>query len=77
MSRLDVIIFGASGYSGKIIAEIFDQIAAKEKRNISWGIAGRSLQKLQNVLDELESKLGETCNSIYGTTSNSFVLKFH
>jgi short subunit dehydrogenase-like uncharacterized protein len=60
MSRLDVIIFGASGYSGKIIAEIFDQIAAKEKRNISWGIAGRSLQKLQQVLDELESKLGRS-----------------
>jgi short subunit dehydrogenase-like uncharacterized protein len=37
MSRLDVIIFGASGYSGKIIAEIFDQIAAKEKRNILDG----------------------------------------
>jgi len=52
--KLDVIIFGATGYTGKVaVCEIVK--LAKEK-NITWGISGRNRNKLDNVLKEAEGK---------------------
>ncbi|GAB5413570.1 MAG: saccharopine dehydrogenase NADP-binding domain-containing protein [Congregibacter sp.] len=49
---LDIVIYGATGFTGKLVAEhIRDEVG----RGISlrWGLAGRNLNKLQKVRDEL------------------------
>lgn len=53
--RLDVVIFGASGYTGKYA--IFESI--KVLKGLTWGIAGRNKEKLENVLAEIGQKAGE------------------
>ena len=52
VERLDVIIFGATGFTGK--HTIFEGIKILE--NYSWGIAGRSQEKLEAVLKEIGTK---------------------
>lgn len=50
--RLDVVIFGASGFTGKatVIA------AVKVLSKLSWGIAGRNAEKLEAILKEAGEK---------------------
>lgn len=44
----DVIIWGATGYTGKLTAE---HVARSFPANIKWAIAGRSVHKLQAVIE--------------------------
>lgn len=50
--RLDVVIFGASGYTGKYT--IYEGV--KILKGLKWGVAGRSKQKLESVLEEMGKK---------------------
>lgn len=50
--ELDVIIFGASGFTGKYT--IYEGIKLLE--GLKWGIAGRSRDKLNKILKEVEKK---------------------
>jgi short subunit dehydrogenase-like uncharacterized protein len=46
MSReLDVIVFGATGFTGRLVAEYLAGVAARE--SLRWAIAGRSRDKLE------------------------------
>lgn len=49
---LDVIIFGATGFTGKYTV----LHAVKLLSDLKWGIAGRSQQKLEAVLKEMGGK---------------------
>ncbi|KAF2904989.1 hypothetical protein ILUMI_01191, partial [Ignelater luminosus] len=49
--RLDIILFGATGITGKTTIPYLYKFAA-EKNSLKWGIAGRSKQKLKDVLSE-------------------------
>ncbi|KAI1334161.1 sporulation protein RMD1 [Xylariaceae sp. FL0016] len=51
--QYDIIVFGASGYTGLMTAEY---IATHLPTDLKWAVAGRSAQKLKNVV--------QTCNSI-------------
>lgn len=51
---LDVIIFGASGFTGKYT--IFESV--KILANLKWGIAGRSQSKLEKVREDMATKAG-------------------
>ena len=42
----DVIVYGATGYTGRLVAEYL-----KDKADLKWAMAGRSLEKLQEVRD--------------------------
>ena len=44
MSRLDIVVFGATGYTGKFVVRELANAYQTEK--ITWGIAGRSEKKL-------------------------------
>lgn len=55
MSRLDLIIFGATGFTGKRTVEELVKIL-KTKGPLTWGIAGRSKEKLEKVLEEVGKK---------------------
>ena len=51
MRKYDVVVLGATGYTGKLAAE---HICTHLPTNLHWAIAGRSEQKLIAVIDELK-----------------------
>lgn len=53
--KLDVVVFGATGFTGKYIVREFIKIGHKK---YSWGIAGRNHQKLKELLDSVTTKTG-------------------
>ena len=48
--EFDVVVFGATGFTGRLVAEYLHLSGAAGAR---WAIAGRSLDKLATVRDEL------------------------
>ncbi|KAJ2939022.1 hypothetical protein O0L34_g18999 [Tuta absoluta] len=62
MSRLDLVVFGATGFTGKYAVKQLSKLGKME--NITWGIAGRSQTKLEAVLQEVAKKTGEDLSSI-------------
>lgn len=61
MSRqLDVIIFGASGFTGQYT--IYE--ATKVLSHLKWGIAGRCQSKLEKVLKDMGMKAGQDLSHI-------------
>jgi short subunit dehydrogenase-like uncharacterized protein len=51
--ELDVIVYGATGYTGKLVAEYLNRQYGVNG-DVAWAIAGRSLDKLNAVREELE-----------------------
>jgi short subunit dehydrogenase-like uncharacterized protein len=52
----DIVIFGATGFTGKLVVEYFlSEYAGNEK--IKWAMAGRNLEKLAQVRDELNAPI--------------------
>ena len=51
--EFDIIVYGATGYTGRLVAEYLDQHYGNRKDSPSWAMAGRSLTKLQEVRDEI------------------------
>lgn len=49
MSEFDVVIYGASGFTGRLVAEYMQA----HYPNRSWAMAGRNLDKLAAVRDEM------------------------
>jgi short subunit dehydrogenase-like uncharacterized protein len=55
-NRLDVVIFGATGYTGQYVVE---EMARKGKQyGFKWGIAGRTVDKLKQVLQQASNITG-------------------
>ena len=48
--QFDIIVFGASGFTGRLVAEY---LAATYPTGVSWAMGGRSLEKLAQVRDEI------------------------
>ena len=46
----DVVIYGASGFTGRLVAEYMSQ---QYDRSVNWAMAGRSAPKLAAVRDEI------------------------
>jgi short subunit dehydrogenase-like uncharacterized protein len=44
--EFDIIVYGATGYTGRLVAEYL-----KDKAGLKWAMAGRSLAKLEEVRD--------------------------
>ena len=51
-AELDVVVYGATGYTGQLVAEHFARHHGTGS-NIRWGLAGRSLERLSRVRDEI------------------------
>jgi short subunit dehydrogenase-like uncharacterized protein len=59
MSReFDIIIYGATGFTGRLVAEYLVQRYAGD--SLTWAMAGRSLTKLQEIRDEIGAPAGTT-----------------
>ncbi|XP_002732534.1 saccharopine dehydrogenase-like oxidoreductase [Saccoglossus kowalevskii] len=61
--KFDVVIFGASGFTGQFVVEELARVA-DEERDIKWAIAGRSKGKLNDVLKQAESVTGYSLSNI-------------
>jgi len=48
---LDIVLFGATGYTGRLVADLLAATPASE--NLRWAIAGRDRAKLERVREEL------------------------
>lgn len=59
-SKLDVVIFGASGYTGKYT--VYE--ATKVLAGLTWGVAGRSREKLERTLAEMGKKAGQDLSNL-------------
>lgn len=54
-SEFDIIVYGATGYTGRLVAEYLDQHYRGSAEGPKWAMAGRSLDKLQMVRDEIKA----------------------
>jgi short subunit dehydrogenase-like uncharacterized protein len=61
-NKLDVIIFGATGFTGKIA--VYEVVKLAKEKSITWGIAGRNRNKLDNILKKVEEKSGNFINHL-------------
>jgi len=50
--ELGIVVYGATGYTGKLVAEYLNNHYGADG-DLSWAMAGRSLDKLEAVRDEL------------------------
>ncbi len=48
--EFDIIVYGASGFTGRLVAEYMQQ---QYGRSVNWAMAGRSAEKLAQVRDEM------------------------
>jgi short subunit dehydrogenase-like uncharacterized protein len=56
MDRLDIIVFGATGYTGNFVVKELAKTFRSEK--FSWGIAGRYEKKLKELLKSISNENG-------------------
>ena len=54
--QYDMIVFGASGFTGKHVALELSKSFQIERK--TWAIAGRSESKLKSVLEEISEDTG-------------------
>jgi len=52
MRELDIVVVGATGYTGRLCTKYF---ATKLPRTLRWAIAGRSKSKLEKLVGDLDS----------------------
>ena len=51
--ELGIVVYGATGYTGKLVVEYLNRQYGVGG-TVSWAIAGRSLEKLEAVREDLE-----------------------
>ncbi|XP_077286264.1 saccharopine dehydrogenase-like oxidoreductase [Arctopsyche grandis] len=61
--RFGIVIFGASGFTGKHAVEEIHRLAKNDK-TLTWAIAGRSQSKLEKVIKDLQDKTGDDLTKI-------------
>jgi len=68
--RYDLVVFGATGFTGQYVVEEVARIAgleAEKKREgvtpLTWAVAGRSKNKLQASLTTAKEELGMAISS--------------
>lgn len=54
--KIDVLIYGATGYTGQLVAEHFARYYAHDPE-LTWGLAGRNLEKLSAACDRIGAKV--------------------
>jgi len=54
--KFDLVVFGATGFTGQYVAEEVARIA--EEENVTWAVAGRNENKLKVILENVEKSTG-------------------
>ncbi|KAJ8942837.1 hypothetical protein NQ318_022852 [Aromia moschata] len=55
--RIDLLLLGATGFTGKNCIPYLYKLSKSEGRNLTWGVAGRSEEKLKQVLESVGKEL--------------------
>ena len=50
--ELDIVVYGATGFTGRLVAEYLNTTYGVNQ-DVNWAMAGRSLDKLVSVRDEM------------------------
>lgn len=53
VKTIDIVVLGATGYTGKCVVKMLATLTKEEYYDITWAIAGRSKEKLQDLATEL------------------------
>ncbi|XP_078590587.1 saccharopine dehydrogenase-like oxidoreductase isoform X3 [Branchiostoma floridae x Branchiostoma japonicum] len=56
--KYDVVVFGASGFTGQFVVEELGRVTSEEERGLIWAVAGRNQDKLNQVLEKASSTIG-------------------
>ena len=56
--RYDIVIFGATGFTGQFVLEEMARVLEKESGYLTMAIAGRNMDKLQKVLEQASTQTG-------------------
>ena len=56
MKTYDIVVFGATGYTGQYVVEYVAK-AAREDLSLKWAVAGRNSTKLAKVMQQVCSML--------------------
>ncbi|MEM1178779.1 MAG: saccharopine dehydrogenase NADP-binding domain-containing protein [Acidobacteriota bacterium] len=72
MSDYDLVLFGATGFTGGLTAEY---LARQAPDGVRWAIAGRSPEKLKRRADELAEIAGETPSILVASADDSKALR--
>jgi len=65
MSRsFEIVIFGASGFTGEYVVENLAKYLAKKKKNLCWAAAGRSEAKVRSSLTSIGTRIGINFDSV-------------
>ncbi|KAG8238949.1 hypothetical protein J437_LFUL018699 [Ladona fulva] len=68
--RLDIIIYGATGFTGRYTVEEMTKLAA-EKPSLTWGISGRNKTKLEDLIKEISEKTGKDLSNLPVVVANN------
>ena len=55
----DLVIFGATGFTGQFVVDEVARVA-EEEGTLTWAVAGRSMEKLQKVLEQSSQRTGRS-----------------
>ena len=50
--KYDIVVYGATGFTGKYVSQ---HITTDLPTDVKWAIAGRSAEKLQNLISDLRT----------------------
>ena len=59
--KYDIVVFGASGFTGQYVVDEVARIA--EDEGLKWAVSGRSMEKIQKVLSESSDRTGMLLSS--------------
>jgi short subunit dehydrogenase-like uncharacterized protein len=62
--EFDIVVFGASGFTGQYVVENLAKLTSTEEKQLSWAIAGRNKDKLKQVLASVTEHTGVDVNSV-------------
>lgn len=54
--RYDIVVFGASGFTGQFVVEEMAKVASGQ--GLTWAVSGRSMEKIQQVLNKASKRTG-------------------
>ena len=69
MQRIDIVLFGATGFTGKFVAK--ELAKAYKCENFTWAVAGRSKSKLSELLSEIKNEIGK-----FESNLNQYLISF-
>uniref|UniRef100_A0A1I7XHP4 Sacchrp_dh_NADP domain-containing protein n=1 Tax=Heterorhabditis bacteriophora TaxID=37862 RepID=A0A1I7XHP4_HETBA len=61
MSRYDVVIYGASGFTGAYIVQ--NLATSRDYEDLTFAVSGRNEQKLRRTLSDVSDKIGKNIRS--------------